>query len=620
MGIFDSLYIGNSGLNAAQIQIQTAGNNITNVDSEYYTRQRVVQQAREGMHRVGGDIGLGTSVQQIVRVHDEFTYQRMATSYSNLEYTDYKSGVLKEITQKFPDLADSGIFQDLKDYYAAWNDYASNPSEAAQKTVLLNETRILTNDINTAHKQLEDIRQTVNDQFILAIDEVNDIAAQIAQINAELQRVEVNTTVNANDFRDKRDALELRLSKLINIDSFKEGLSGRTQIDDATIYDMGKNYTLSINGITIIEGSNYHPIVLDTVTSEHGFATPYYVKNDETKIDISERITSGRISAMLDLRGRNLGADGKFTDGLITKYEDNLDAFAKTLVTQTNSIYASAAVESMNSDYLGGVMADTTLQNYDSGIKSGSFTVKIYNTQGEVVAQRDIEINPTTTLNDISRGNSIVNDFNKNLDDNGDNNFNNDIDDYFQAVFQYDGKSDTANISFRPTDKYTSGGYFIAIEDNGTNFAGTLGLSKFLDGQTAASIRPDDLINADSSLIHGGKSPLPGDNSMANEMVNMQSKTYPFNSKNTGERTETISGYYRYLTADIASDTSSVMSQHSTNLAINNTAVQEWQSVSGVNLDEELANLIRFQSSYGAAAKVITTVEQMLNTLLEIKQ
>lgn len=620
MGIFDSLYMGNSGLNAAQIQIQTTGNNITNVDSEYYTRQRVVQQAREGMHRVGGDIGLGTSVQQIVRVHDEFTYQRMATSYTNLEYTDYKSGVLKEITQKFPDLDDAGIFQDLKNYYAAWNDYASNPSEASQKTVLLNETRILTNDINTAHKQLEDIRQTVNDQFVLAINEVNDIARQISEINAELQRIEVNTAINANDFRDKRDALELKLAKLINIDSFKEDIGSRTQIDDATIYDMGKNYALSINGITIIEGANYHPIVLDTATSEHGFATPYYVKNDETRIDISQRITSGRISAMLDLRGRDLGPDGKFTDGLITKYENNLDAFAKTLVTQTNSIYASAAVESMNSDYLGGVEAKTTLQNYDSNIKSGTFTVKVYNTQGDVVAQRDIEINPTTTLDDITHGNSIVNEFNKNIDDNGDNNFNDDVDDYFKAVFHYDAKTQMGNISFRPTEKYTSTGYYIAIEDNGTNFAGTLGLSKFLDGQTAASIRPDDAINADSSLIRGGKRPLPGDNSMANIMVNMQSERYPFDSKSTGERTETISGYYRYLTADIASDTSSVISQHETNTAINNTAVQEWQSISGVNLDEELANLIRFQSSYGAAAKVITTVEQMLNTLLEIKQ
>ena len=206
-----------------------------------------------------------------------------------------------------------------------------------------------------------------------------------------------------------------------------------------------------------------------------------------------------------------------------------------------------------------------------------------------------------------------------NRDDNGDNNLTNDLDDYFKAVYAYDPISKTGNISFKPTDRYPSG-YFIAIEDNGTNFAGTLGLSKFLDGQSAASIRPDDDINHDSALIKGGKSPLAGDNEMANDMVNMQNQRFYFNSLSTGESTETISGYYRYITTDIASDTASVKSQHVTNTAINNTSVQEWQSVSGVNIDEELSNLIKFQSSYGAAAKIITTVERMLQTLLDLKQ
>ena len=620
MGIFDSLYIGNSGLNAAQIQIQTTGNNITNANNEFYTRQRVIQQAREGLHRAGGDIGLGTNVQQIVRMHDEYAYQKMTSSYSNLSDTGYKEQILTEITNRFPDLADSGIFQDLKDYYAAWNDYASNPAEASQKTVLLNATRILTNDINRAYNELDEIRSTVNDQFLLTIEEVNEIAKQISEINADLQRIEINTSVNGNDLRDKRDELELRLSKLTNIDSFKEDITSRTLYkDDATIYDMGRNYTLSINGITIVDGSNYHPIKLNTEFAEKGYAVPYYELNDESRIDISARFTSGKIAAMLDLRGRVPNNDGSFTDGLITKYQDNLDAFAKTLVTQTNSIYASSASAEMVSDYLKDVKDDTTLQNFDSGIKDGEFTVKVYNTQGKVVAQRNIAINAATTLNDITRGNSIVNDFNMNRDDNGDNNLTNDLDDYFKAVYAYDPISKTGNISFKPTDRHPSG-YFIAIEDNGTNFAGTLGLSKFLDGQSAASIRPDDDINHDSALIKGGKSPLAGDNEMANDMVNMQNQRFYFNSLSTGESTETISGYYRYITTDIASDTASVKSQHVTNTAINNTSVQEWQSVSGVNIDEELSNLIKFQSSYGAAAKVITTVERMLQTLLDMKQ
>ena len=397
MGIFDSLYTGVSGLNAAQIQIQTTGQNITNADSEYYTRQRVVQVAREALHTPGGDIGRGTMVQQIVRVHDEFVYGRLTSSYSNLEYTSYKEQVLQEVNQKFPDLADSGILQDIKNYFAMWNNYASNPNEAAQKSVLLDTTNVLTQNINTSYERLNVIRDSVNDQLILAVNEVNDIAKQIADINAQLQRVEINTRANANDLRDKRDALELRLSKLTNINSFKQDTLSNSSYDDATIYDMGKNYSLSINGITIVEGENFHDIKMDTKFSERGYSTLFYELNDETKIDISSKFTGGKIAAMLDLRGRYMSGDGKMRDGILTQYQDNLDAFAKTLTTQTNSIYASGAVGQMVSDHMKGARANTTLQNYDSGIKSGDITVKIYNSQGDVIAKRNINIKASTT-------------------------------------------------------------------------------------------------------------------------------------------------------------------------------------------------------------------------------
>lgn len=619
MGIFDALYTGVSGLNAAQIQIQTTGQNITNADSEYYTRQRVVQVANEAFHTKGGDIGRGTMVQQIVRVHDEFVFGRLTSSYSNLEYTSYKEQVLQEVNQKFPDLADSGILENIKKYFAMWNNYASHPNEAAQKTVLIDSANVLMGNINDSYETLNKIRDSVNDQLILAVNEVNDIARQIADINKQLQRTEINTRINSNDLRDKRDALELRLSKLTNINSFKQDVSSNSSFDDATIYDMGKNYTLSINGITLVEGENFHEIKMDTTHSERGYSTLFYELNDETRIDISSKFTGGKIAGMLDLRGRYMTSDGKMRDGILTTYQDNLDAFAKTFITQTNSVYASGAVKEMVSDYLKDAKANTTLQNYDNGIKDGDITVKIYNTQGNVVAQRKISINASTTLNDITRGNSIVQDFNKNLDDNNDQNFNNDIDDYFKAVYTWDEHTQTGNLSFKPTEKNPTG-FYIAIEDNGTNFAGTLGLSKFLDGQNASNIRVNEAIQADPALLHGGKSPQPGDNSMANAMINLQNVKLPFNSRTGGDRDETISGYYRYITTQMASDTQSTMTQNATNTAINTTVNAQWQSISGVNMNEELSNLMRYQSSYGAAAKVITTVEKMLSTLLELKQ
>ena len=106
---------------------------------------------------------------------------------------------------------------------------------------------------------------------------------------------------------------------------------------------------------------------------------------------------------------------------------------------------------------------------------------------------------------------------------------------------------------------------------------------------------------------------------MANAIVNSQNTDIEFVSSHNGSQTATTSGYYRYFTTYMASVTESVSNKHATNEALYNNVYQEYQSVSGVNLDEELTNLIQFQSSYAAAAKVITTVDEMLDALLAMK-
>ncbi|PPB69025.1 flagellar hook-associated protein FlgK [Campylobacter hyointestinalis subsp. hyointestinalis] len=617
MGIFDSLYTGVSGLGAAQIQIQVTGQNITNVNSDYYTRQRVVQSAREPFHSTPGDIGLGVKVDTIIRIHDEFTFDRLKTATSNLENTTYKQQVLQEIAQRFPDLQDTGLIKDMENYFGAWNDFASHPYESSQKTNLLNLTQTLTSRINDTANQLEKVHVTVNDQVKTTVDEINRLGEQIAKLNAQIQTVESNGINHANDLRDKRDQLELTMSKLVNISTFKNELYSDSTVS-GTLTDQGKNYNLNISGITLVDGVTFHPLKLESSKNKDGFSDIFYELNDETRANMSSKITGGKLGAILDLRGRYSDENGNMTDGMITEFRDNLDTFAKTLIQQTNNIYASSAKDKMNTSDISGMRDNTTLQNIDKNIKNGSFDVIIYNASGGVVAKKTININQTTSMNDTTQGNSIVSDFNADTDDNGDKNLNNDVNDYFVANFKYDEITKTGNLSFTP--KYASGDYKIAIQDNGTNFAGVFGLSKFFEGDDAASIRIESSLAKDSSKIQGNKAPINGDNSMANAMVNLQNLKLDFTSKNGVTKTETISGYYRYLTTDIAAKTESVNSINSTNTSLYKSVYSEFQSISGVNIDEELSNLIKFQSSYGAAAKIITTVEKMLETLIGLKQ
>lgn len=621
--IFMSLNTGVSGLNAAQAQIATTGHNITNADSQYYTRQRVVQTAAPSLYLVKGGVGMGTQVETTVRIHNEFTYGRLKTASSNLENTSYKQRILQELAENFPDLQDSGIGRDMANYFNAWNNFASNPDESAQKLNLINMATLFSGSISRTATKLDNLQTEVDRMMRINVEEINRLGEQIATINKEIRRVESGADsgikTNANDLRDKRDELELAMSKLVNLNSFKSDIKSNTPVDSG-ITDEGRFYTLNIGGVSIVDGVNFHPLRMETTGDARNLTKIYYEMEDGRLISMEDKIHNGKIGAQLDLRGRFYDENSqKFTDGTIQKYIDNMDTLAKTIIHSTNNIYAESAMEISNTDEFSFLNDDKTLMNFSKEIQQGSFEAIVYNNQGVEIARKTININGTTTMNDTKYGNSIVADFNSNSDDNDDNNMLNDVSDYFEASFHYDKLSNKGSFAIIP--KQMQGQYSIAIKDNGTNFPGVFGVHKFFSGDKATNMAVNGDFMLDHTKLRGYAKPVLGNNEVANKMVQLQYDELKFFSNGIAQnRDDTIEGYYRFLTTDIASDTESNNNIHSTNTSLYKTAEQEFQSISGVDTNEELTNLIRFQSSYGAAAKIVTTVNQMLETLLTLKQ
>lgn len=350
------------------------------------------------------------------------------------------------------------------------------------------------------------------------------------------------------------------------------------------------------------------------------FTGIYYEMQDGRLIDMSERIYSGKIGAQLDLRGRHYDTNlQKFTDGTIQRYIDNMDILAKTIINNTNNIYAESAMEISNTQDFSYLDNHITLMNYSKEIQHGSFEAIVYDNQGREVARKTIHVNGTTSMNDTEYGNSIVDDFNSNTDDNNDNNMLNDVNDYFTASYHYDKLTNKGTFAIIPNQ--AKGQYSIAFVDKGTNFPGVMGLNAFFTGTDARSMAVNNDFLYDHTRLRGYSTPVIGNNAVANKMVQLQYDELKFYSNGIPQdRDDTIEGYYRFLTTDIASDTEVNNNFNSTNESLYKTAQQEFQSISGVDTNEELSNLIRFQASYGAAAKIITTVNDMLDTLLSLKQ
>ncbi len=617
MSLFSTLNTGVSGLNSASLSIATTGHNIANANNEYYTRQRVLTSASIPMRTTPGDVGTGVRIDTIARIHDEFVYNRLKQSSNMLSYTSYSQQRLQEVARYYPDLQDVGIQKDITNYYNAWNDFSSNPSEGAQKINLIQNAKTMASNINHARDKTRDLQNSINDELKTNVDELNRIGEQIAKINVEISRVESLDQNRANDLRDQRDHLELTMSKLIDFSVFK-GVMVTENVMDANLTDRGKDYHLNISGFSFVDGATFHPIVIDNSKNESAYYSIYHEQQDGRRIEIATALSGGKIGAMLDLRGRTIKEDGYPRDGVLQSYIDDLDTFAKTLIVETNNIYGQSAQESMTSSLLKNLDPQTPLVNHDTSIQRGNFDVIVYDAQGKEIARKTIEINPLTTMNDGTED-SIVGQFNRNTDDNGDNNATNDLDDFFFANYSYDITSKEGILSFTPKSEYAQSGYTIAVEDKGTNFSGTVGMSRFFDGDSAQNIKVDSEIMNDPSKLQGFDAPISGNNIVANAMVQMQYDKLTFYRANGTQASESIEGFYRFVTVRIATDTESIGRNNDTNQALFNTVHSEYQSISGVSVDEELIDLMKFQTAYSANAKVITAIDQMLDVLLGIK-
>ncbi len=621
MSLFSSLNTGVSGMGVNQVALATTGHNISNVNSDFYTRQRVSASARYSFDGGPVNTGLGVEVANIVRLHDEFVYTRLKTSSGNLEYSSFSKDTLEEVAQYFPDLQKVGLKNDIENYFNAWNSFASNPDEGSQKINLITTAQTLTSNIQDTRAKIRKVQDSLNEQLKINIEEVNKMGEQIAHINEEIASIESLQPTVANDLRDQRDKLELGMSKLLNISVFKSGINSDATID-TQLTDRGDGYNLNIAGASLVSGINFHPLKLDNVKNPASYYSVYSQRQDEHKTDLTTHIAGGKIGALLNLRGREIVDDEKGgypRDGVLQGYIDDLDTLAKSMIVQTNNIYALSASKEMQSIEKVGLKEGTPLMSYDRSFQKGSFDMIVYDTAGNEVARKSINITETTSINNDTYGASILTQLNSNSDDNGDNDSTNDFDDYFKAGYSYEGITGAGNgvLSIKRVGGFE--GYTIAIEDHGTNFSGVMGMRRFFSGDDAKTIDVDaNLVNRPDTLS-GSAAPISGDNKVANDMVQLQYNNIEFFKADGSTSTETIEGYYRFLTTNIATDAEQMGVKHDANKALFNTVEQQYQSISGVSLDEELANLMKFQTAYSSNAKVLTTIDKMLDALIGIR-
>ncbi|MCX6050901.1 MAG: flagellar hook-associated protein FlgK [Campylobacterales bacterium] len=623
--IFNTLGIGYSGLSASQAGISTTSHNITNAETDGYTRQTAVTAAATPLSTTSGFVGNGTDVVGIKRIFDNFVFDRYTTLGSDKEYSDFEKKTLDQLSTYFPEIDNTGIKSDLHEYYNMWQTFSDNPDNASIKLALSKQTQLLSEHIKSTADTVKNLQSDLNKQLEMNVNEVNSLAKQLAETNRAIDTAEAGGAFDANDLRDKRNVLERDLSKLIGTETATGRLQSNIQINSNANNKTG-DYSLSVNGLNLVDGATYHPIHISNTTNKNGFYALTYERQDGVLTPIEEKLNGGKIGAILALRGGSLDTtSGVPVDGVLQNTVAELNAFATGLIESTNNLYAESPTTKMTSNSLSIAPTDA-LMSSSMNFKKGSFNLVVYDVDGKAVATRKINIDEATTMTGAVGSNSIQAQMSAQVDDNADGNATNDVNSFLQFNWAtYPAGDHAVEFSLNPTAE--SKGYTFAIADDlkstnfnsGSNFAGALGMSRFFDGTNATNMSLTASLQINPTSISAGLAPVAGDNKLALNMIQQQFEQIDF-KVGAKTYTTTSNGMFDTIATGVGASANAATMKNETISAQFNAVETEYFSTSKVNIDEEMTNLIKYQNSYGAAAKIITTIDQMMQTLLGIKQ
>jgi flagellar hook-associated protein 1 FlgK len=309
-GAWLSLNTALSSLRASQLALDTAAHNTANANTEGYSRQRVnlvegAPYSYPAFNRSGipGQLGTGVSVATIERVRDAFLDLQLRSQFALQGQWQTRSDELAKVESAFPEPNGSGIGTALNSFWNAWHDLASDPTSSAARSALVGQAGTLTQQFASAAGQLETLIDGVDYQVTQQVAQINTLAAQVAALNTQIQRVTVNGD-HPNDLADQRDLLLDQLSRLVPLTTIPKA--------DGTV-------TVLVGGTDLVEHDKAR--AMTTTPDPDGHAVPTWSSGGTVALG------SSQLASLLSIR-----------DDTLTGYLDQLNLLAKGVADAVNAL------------------------------------------------------------------------------------------------------------------------------------------------------------------------------------------------------------------------------------------------------------------------------------------
>jgi flagellar hook-associated protein 1 FlgK len=288
--------------------IQVSGNNIANVNTPGYSRQRLLIETSPPLQTAYGNVGMGAAAEGIERVYDRFLGDQITSESQSLGRWQAQSGFLQRAEMTFDESAGYGINHALGEFWGAWQDLSNNPTGSNERAMLIATGEVLADNFQKFYADLYQTQLDIDVAVEGAISDINRLAAEIADLNLKVLQTEAGGHT-ANDFRDRRDLAVNELAELIDINTF-ESSDGQVTVsaaDNRLLVENGTSYSLStqINGY-----------LRDIVWND----------GNGNSVDITASISNGKLKGWLDARDENIGGYMTQLDELAVALRDSINA------------------------------------------------------------------------------------------------------------------------------------------------------------------------------------------------------------------------------------------------------------------------------------------------------
>ncbi|MGB5157868.1 flagellar hook-associated protein FlgK [Desulfobacterium sp. N47] len=575
--------IANSALSAQRYGIEITSHNIANVNTNGYTRQNPIYEAKLPGSYSNLLLGRGVDISTVRRISDQFIENQLMQQKSDLSSYEEMENYMKVLEGIFNEDSETSMSNMMSDFWNLWQDISNNPAGYPERSALYEYSVQLADQLNTLDLSMRQVEINLTNSISSGIGNINQLTSEIAKTNKQI--VGMESASIANDLRDKRNELISQLSGYIDVKSFEQ--------------DNGTLTVVTARGCVLVNGNDSSELALGGV---NGNKVEWQGSGGSTT-DITGYITNGKLGGWLDMR-----------DQILSKYQLDMDSLTKELAWSVNQQHSQGVGLSTLSTVTGTYGATATNQamstassglDYYSKVQAGSFNLWVYDADGNVVGTGATPINITagTTLEDLESAIDLVD---VNID---------------------------ATITTDNTLKITAdNGYTFAFSEDTSNVLAALGINTFFSGSSAGDISVNDTISSNMNSIAAARvgsdgSIASGDNSNAISISDLQNTSIPIsiwtcdriNGNTEGSVTTSLEDYYHSLAGSIGTASAGVSNSKDFNKVMFDKISGLRDSISAVSLDEEMANLIKFQQAYTAAAKLISIADEMLDTLLNVK-